>query len=202
MSKPDFLSLLNPEITWPEKGDKLFVAPGREPDEGILTPHTWTRLVLMADGYREAADKLVDAVAAESFLQSTVVYPIIFLYRHFLELELKYVLETYGHHFDGEADWNSHKLTDLWKKVRPIIEKTAGNGTDAHGSNDAVEACIKEMSAADPMSFSFRYPVEKDGKPMVLTFETVDLINLRKTMKKISNYFSGLDGLLDSWMKG
>ncbi|WP_298327077.1 hypothetical protein [Asticcacaulis sp.] len=201
MPKPDFQSLLNSEFTWPETGDKLFVSPGQTLDEGTLTPHAWTRLVLMADGYREAADKLVDAVATESFLQSTVVYPIIFLYRHFLELELKYVLATYGRHFDQEADWNSHKLTDLWKKVRPIIE-TARNGTDDGGATDAVEACVKEMSAADPMSFSFRYSVEKGGKPMVLAFETVNLVNLRNTMKKISNYFTGLDGLLDSMTKG
>ncbi|WOJ91753.1 hypothetical protein RZS28_18670 (plasmid) [Methylocapsa polymorpha] len=196
MSKPNFLSLLNPQFTWPEPGDWLFVAPGGRADEGTLTSHAWTRLVLMADGYREAADRLVDAVAADAVLQSTVVYPVIFLYRHFMELKLKYVLVTYGQHFDEDADWKSHSLTDLWAKVRPIIE-TAGNGTDDGGANDAVEACIREMSAADPMSFSFRYPVEKGGKPIVLAFETVDLGNLRRTMRKIANYFDGLDGLLD-----
>lgn len=196
MSKPDFLSLLNPEFTWPEPGDRLFVAPGRRPDEGRLASHAWTRLVLMADGYREAAERLVDAAAADTGLQGTVVYPVIFLYRHFLELELKYVLATYGRHFDEEADWKSHSLMDLWEKVRPIIEM-AGSGTDDRGANDAVEACIREMSVADPMSFSFRYPVAKGGRPMVLAFETVDLGNLRKTMRKIANYFGGLDGLLD-----
>lgn len=196
MSRADFLSLLNPEFDWPEVSDRLFVAPGRRADEGALTPHAWTRLVLMAAGYKEAADRLVDAVAADALLQGTVVYPIIFLYRHFMELELKYVLMTYGRHFDKEADWKSHSLTDLWAKVRPIIE-TAGAGTDDGGANDAVEACIREMSAADPMSFAFRYPVEKNGRSMVLTFETVDLGNLCRTMTKIANYFRGLDGLLD-----
>lgn len=196
MSKPDFRSLLNPEFIWPEPGDRLFVAPGRRHDEGTLAPHAWTRLVLMADGYREAADRLVDAAAARTALQGTVVYPIIFLYRHFLELELKYVLMTYGRHFDEQADWKSHSLTHLWEKVRPIIE-TAGGGTDDRGANDAVEACIREMSVADPMSFSFRYPVEKGGEPKVLAFETVDLGNLCRTMRKIANYFDGLDGLLD-----
>jgi hypothetical protein len=193
---PDLLSLLNVEaFAWPETGDKLFVEPGRVPDEGILTPHGWTRLVLMADGYREAADKLVTAVAADTVLQSTVVYPIIFLYRHFLELELKYVLATYGSHFDKEADWKSHCLRELWQKVRRVIEEVGGGADD--GANDAVEACILEMAEADPMSSSFRYPFEKDGKPMVLAFEAVDLENLRQTMTKISNFFSGLDGLLD-----
>ncbi|MCQ4190728.1 hypothetical protein [Methylocystis suflitae] len=196
MSQPDFRSLLNSEFTWPEPADRLFVAPGGYADGGTLASHAWTRLVLMADGYREAADRLVDAVAADTVLQGTVVYPVIFLYRHFMELELKYVLVTYGRHFDEEADWKSHSLTDLWAKVRPIIE-TAADGTDDGGTNDAVEACIREMSAADPMSFSFRYPVEKGGKPMVLAFDTVDLGNLRRTMRKIANYFTGLDGLLD-----
>ena len=196
MSKPNFLGLLSSEFTWPGAGDRLFVAPCRGSNEGALAPHAWTRLILMAEGYREAADRLVDEAAANSVLQSTVVYPVIFLYRHFMELELKYVLATYGRHFDQEEDWKSHNLTDLWTKIRPIIEM-AGEGTDDDGANDAVESCIKEMSEADPMSFSFRYPVEKGGKAMVLTFRTVDLGNLRKTMRKVANYFSGLDGLLD-----
>ncbi len=196
MSQPDFLSLLNPEFAWPESSDRLFAAPGRPADEGTLAPHAWTRLVLMAAGYREAADRLVDAVAADAVFQDTLVYPVIFLYRHFMELELKYVLMTYGRHFDKEADWKSHSLVDLWAKVRPIIE-TAGGGINDGGANDAVEACVREMSTADPMSFSFRYPVEKGGRPMVLAFETVDLGNLCRTMTKIANYFDGLDGLLD-----
>lgn len=196
MSKPDFFSLTNVEFTWPEPGDRLFLEPGKGVDDGVLATHAWTRLVLMADGYREAADRLLDAVATDATLQGTLVYPVIFLYRHFLELELKYVLATYGRHFEGGADWKSHNLMDLWVKVRGIIQ-AAGEGVD-QSATDVVEACIKEMSAADPMSFSFRYPVGKGGRPMVLAFETVDLGNLRLTMKKISSYFGGLDGLLDN----
>lgn len=88
------------------------------------------------------------------------------------------MLATYGRHFDEEADWYSHKLTDLWKKLRPIIE-TAGNGNRDGGANDTVEACVKEVSVADPVSFSFCYPIEKGGNKMVLACETVNVVNLR-----------------------
>ena len=195
MSTGSFESLLDAEFRWPTLGDKLFAKPKGPLDGGRLAPHPWERLVHMARGYREAADLLVKHAEADYRLRGSLVYPIIFLYRHFIELELKYVLVTYGPHAGQTADWESHDLEVLWPKVRVVIDRF-GVEEDKEGT-DAVEACIIEMAKIDRDSFSFRYPVRKRGQPLPLEFESLDLENLRETMEKIRNFFLGVDGQLD-----
>lgn len=52
---------------------------------------------LYADGYREAADHLVERIVeGQSLTLDTIVYPIVFLYRQYLELRLKQLIPLSG----------------------------------------------------------------------------------------------------------
>jgi hypothetical protein len=195
MPTDSYESLLNREFHWPTLGDKLFSKPKEPVEGGRLAPHPFERLVHMISGYREAADILVEGAREQYSLRGSLVYPIIFLYRHFLELELKYVLTTYGLYLGQPADWENHDLEKLWIKVRGVIDHFALN-EDKEGT-DAIEACIVEMAKIDRGSFTFRYPVSKKGEPLSLALESLDLVNLRMTMEKIHNFFLGVDGQLD-----
>ena len=195
MSKGGFESLLDMEFRWPTLGDKLFAKPEGPLGGGRLAPQPWERLVHMTDGYRRAADFLIKQAEEDYYLSGSLVYPIIFLYRHYLELELKYVLVTYGPYAGQTADWENHDLEVLWPKVRAVIDRF-GTEEDKEGT-DAVEVCIIEMAKIDRYSFTFRYPVTKRGQPLSLEFESLDLANLRETMEKIRNFFLGVDGQLD-----
>ena len=67
----------------------------------ILTPPDWRMNAcvnwgggtLYSDGYKTAADTLVNQVAADRYTSDTLVYPIVFCYRQYLELLLKALLE-------------------------------------------------------------------------------------------------------------
>jgi hypothetical protein len=190
-----FESLLDREFHWPKPGDKLFVRPTESSQAVALARLPWERLVLMADGYRKAADLLVARASEKHYLRATLIYPILFLYRHFIELELKYVLTTYGRAAGQKSDWENHDLDILWPKVRAVIDCFSLETEKETAS--IVEACIAEMAKIDPGSFTFRYPVTKKGQPMSLDFDSVDLANLQLTMEKISNFFDGVDGALD-----
>ena len=49
----------------------------------------------MAEGYKRAADLLIERAKESTQLRNMLVYPIVFCYRHYLELTLKAMLATY-----------------------------------------------------------------------------------------------------------
>jgi hypothetical protein len=79
------------EMPWPRKGDILF-------DAGSDWWHNacvgWSRDQWMgyAEGYKLAADLLVQHVVDTRSKQDFLVYPIVFLYRQALEVALKHLL--------------------------------------------------------------------------------------------------------------
>jgi hypothetical protein len=153
------------------------------------------RTVLMMGGYKEAADLLVEAAIAERFHRDQLVYPIVFCYRHYLELELKYIINNYGRLVGVPPNTEDHDLEELWPAARRVI--TLDRPETADPAIDAVEAAIAEFSKIDPSSFTFRYPTDKKGQPIAIGVEHLDLEQLRDTMKGIGNFFMGADGLLD-----
>ena len=92
--------------SFPKRGDRVFVpsASGAYIDPfGLIDParpgerSSFGRWELYADGFREAADRLVgslDAGEMNSPPGAALIYPILFCYRHFLELQLKALVLT------------------------------------------------------------------------------------------------------------
>jgi len=76
---------------------------------------------MMMAGYKKAADLMVERAARSQPDRDALVYPIIFSYRQFIELSLKYLTTTYGHTVGIDAIWNSHDLGMLWKTFMKIL---------------------------------------------------------------------------------
>src|SRR5665811_2493141 len=72
----------------PSSGDQLFVSQEDWWNNACLNwcHDGWT---LYATGYREAADLLVRHIEQRGVDQDMLVYPVLFLYRQYLELEIK-----------------------------------------------------------------------------------------------------------------
>lgn len=167
-------------------------------DNALVTRHAWSRLVVMMNGYREAANMLVERATEHRSDGDSLLYPIIFCYRHSLELELKYVLVTYGRHAGEGPDWQNHDLDRLWPSVRRVIEYFDPDPDPSEtAALSAVEECIAEFAKIDAGSFTFRYPVNRNGQPIEVSFDRLNLAQLRDTMEGIHNFFMGLDGYLD-----
>lgn len=84
-----FEDILNSEFRWPAPGDKPFVVADDPFDNANIANDGFTRLVLMKEGYKSAADLMVQAAASDRQTRDILVFPIIFNYRQFLELTLK-----------------------------------------------------------------------------------------------------------------
>jgi len=178
---------LNSEITlpkWPELGDKLFVQ-GQGKHVAFLGLRT--SFSVYAIGYKDAADTLVERILEKDFGADLQFYPIAFLYRHYMELQLKQLLICGGHLVHNESRLkHDHDLTRLWPEVRKILEDV---WPDSHIDElDAVGKCINELCSLDAESMSFRYPFTKTGQPTLPTLNRVDLINLKNVMARIGSF--------------
>lgn len=200
MSTSSFTDLLEEDFRWPAIGDKLFSA--EQPAYGaILGHHPEERLHHLTGGYKLAADLLVEQAEAQAWRRRKLVYPIVFCYRHYLELTLKSFLQQYGQLGELTSSWNHHRLEDLWRDYRTLL-RAVGEETSEEQGTRAVEQCVAEFAKIDPASDAFRYPTRRRGQPFGTELEMLDLISLRNTMQGIENYFLAADGFLHSLTEG
>jgi len=106
----NFKDILDSSFRWPQKNDLPFSEAKNPGNNAKIADRDFTRLVLMIGGYKKAADLMVERTVNDWRERDFLVYPIIFNYRHFLELSLKYQLATYGPRVGVEPNWESHDL--------------------------------------------------------------------------------------------
>lgn len=189
-----FEEILTTEFRWPRSGDTPFTKSDNWQKNACLASDINTRLVLMTDGYKKAGDLMVSHAVAERGDRDFLVFPIIFNYRQFLELSLKSLLSNYGRHVDVNENWKSHDLALLWSEFEKMLEIF---GTpDPDDADPIVKEIVAEFSKIDPGSYSYRYPVDKNGNAIPLNHELLDLENLADVINATAGYFSGCDGYL------
>jgi hypothetical protein len=187
--------LLDIKYRWPKKGDRLL----RRSDDwsrGVeFTNHPTSRHVHQWDGYMSAGAGLIYLCTQDGFEHERqfVIYPILFNYRHGVELAMKWIIVCYGGRGVGGIE-EDHDLWKLWKQCRAIIEEYQ---PDDHDDADAVEQIIKDFHDLDKAGVSFRYGWGKDGKHIKLPNHMIDLENIRDVMEGVAGFFTGLDGWLD-----
>ena len=182
MPKLSFDELLETDFVWPKIGDTLFSSNGSA-HEAYIARSTDERRYHLQKGYKLAADLLVAQSEDEPWRRQKLIYPIVFCYRHFLELTVKAILEEYGKPSD-----NGHKLEMLWIDFRKLLCRLNLEHT---GEEDisAVEECIAEFAKIDPLSQTFRYPTNRKGQPLEVDCGGIDLLHLCGTMQAIAIFF-------------
>jgi hypothetical protein len=152
----------------------------------LNAPGDWNAL---AWGYKKAADILAEHVLATFRGGDLIIYPIVLLYRHHLELSLKDIIRRGNELLDVPVKQRDiHSLGELWTDCRTILER-AGMPVDIPEFPEAVpfETCIKEFERFDPRGESFRYPETKSGTPILPSnLDSIDLPNLRTVVERMS----------------
>ncbi len=145
---------------------------------------------LYASGYKDAADALVTKVEERSTNQDTFVYPVLFLYRQYLELQLKMMVRTLRHLQGIGRDFpKGHKIDVLWTEAEKLLRKAFPEQSTV----ELVETgrLIHEFAHVDPLSTAFRYPVDNDGNPSLPGIKYINLRNVREVMDKIAMLLDG-----------
>jgi hypothetical protein len=182
---------------FPKKGDRLFVP---SPSGARLDPLGFTgpgekrspigRWQLYSGGFLHAADRLVDGTIGAPH-EDELVYPILGLYRHHLELELKYVIR-YQSQDPALRKWlrEKHRLTTLWDKLAQTYPRFG-----AWASDECTRACselLAEFDRHDPNSQGVRYPEDHSGAHTLTRLAVIDLANLKRSVHKISHYLGAI----------
>jgi hypothetical protein len=144
--------------------------------------------------YERASHLLIESMETGEM----AIYPAVFLYRHFLELQLKAILAlgvVVEHVEDEKVNakehateiLNTHNLTFLTGGCRTVCERVGLLRNSAFATAFTVfEGCIQELSAIDPESFAFRYPTDKRLQPTIRGPLSIDLPHLTRTMHRIA----------------
>jgi hypothetical protein len=192
------------EYALPSKGDRLFMQAGTDEECLQVDPLGVTgvdgkrvseagRWDLYEDGFKRAADALVEKAISEPATDN-LLYPILALYRHFLELRLKSLLVKASTLCDEQILLNSlkhHKILDYWTKLKPLLTK-AGQTLNA-SQVSAAEKCIREFADWDDDGQSTRYPWDVSGNPSLEGLTYVNVRNLKTTMEKLEHFLFLLD---------
>ena len=147
-------------------------------------------------GYKEAADSLVDSIANRKGSADSLIFPIVFLYRHYVEIRIKSLLHDGSRLLDREHKQKSeHQLSKLWPKVRSILDELWPN--DEVGDFKAMDSFIAQFEEVDPRSTTFRYPKDFEGNnSLKLDVPRVNLRNLAEVVGTISIILEGSAGAI------
>ena len=146
------------------------------------------------EGYRRAADILINHIDESGRDQDFLVYPVLFLYRHHLELLIKQIIglalalaEDPDKHQYKKDD---HNLNNLW----PLAQKLILEVDDSYRPSDfkIVKEVVKALHQADERATDFRYARRNDG---IRSLEGIHYVNTRRFGKKMGEASDLLDGV-------
>jgi hypothetical protein len=183
-------------MSWPKPGGIPFQSKG---DDNLKAMIDWIGLYdeeSFARGFKAAADLVVNAVPGATgedfpFFPDQYFFPVAYLYRHCLELQLKALLRTgFGLVSVNDDLLGSHNLHQLWNKARELLEvRWSGAPKDPL---DAAEQVILNFHRLDGSGQEFRYPRAKEGKKSLSKAPpVVSLDNLKDVVNGVYDFLSG-----------
>lgn len=140
-------------------------------------------------GYAKACELISNQykiVSSKSYKElDTLFYPLMFLYRHTVELWIKFLFVEYS--FEDKdvlkTFWekNGHKLIKSWDSTKQYLEKPL---LDHSSSVDLkyIRDCINEIDEFDKLSMRNRFPIDKNNKLLYDEEKRYDILKI------ISNY--------------
>jgi len=163
-----------------------------------MSPRNWWEYTC---GYKEAGDLLLGK-ALHGGRQHVLIYPIIFLYRHYIELQIKEIILN-GSSYLGKSTKvpTIHNLEKLWEMCRGVLSEMDRDileqlGEKERSKYEAYEAALGEdirvFSQWDPNSEYFRYPIDKRGDNIVVNLKDIHLDKLQEQINKIEYELEGI----------
>jgi hypothetical protein len=176
-------------IRYPDKERKFFIESGS--NEELAWPQKlFQEFGSYASGYQIGALKLLDHALTESRDRDFLIYPAVFLIRHYIELRLKELIQGLNYCLKQTKDFpTGHNLQHLWNDFKIKYKHIGENINDPHFA--AMDDLIVELQNIDPISMSFRYPVDKDGNK-IQKLNTVNIKELRETFIRVSYLFDAI----------
>lgn len=161
--------------------------PDRNAVLNMMNENSWC---LYTAGFKPGVEILLESVKP-TYEVNTVIFPILLLYRHYVEISLKEAI-GYGRYLDEQSKplTGGHNLQNLWEEARKSIEKHIAETIKAE-ELDRIEVLIHEIHSIDPSSEGSHYPFVKKKKekvqhvPFPLNTPPINLDELSIKTKKV-----------------
>lgn len=153
----------------------------------------------MVMGYSETAEYLGELVIENSQLKEIYFFPMCYLYRNALELELKQIwFEECNFGFQERCkklSKSKHSFEKLWNMIKQdLIYHSQGE------ENQSVISCAKryilQINDLDSSSSVFRYPINKYGNYHFVKNKYVDVRNVNEFCKEISDFLQNVTSMM------
>ncbi|MBI3304110.1 MAG: hypothetical protein HYZ72_18765 [Deltaproteobacteria bacterium] len=171
---------------------------------------SWTReprndFGIFSKGYTRAAERLATLLLEAPRFSDYEAYPVVFLYRHALELSLKHVIyrsvELAAYRYIDDIGDRLHNVHDLFR-----LAKTASASLTLLFPEDEflrkvasiIDNTCAELSELDPDSYAYRYPIDKKGRPSTKKNQRVNLAafatHMSSLLEDLDTVHFGLSG--------
>lgn len=177
MPEPAERAPLFVELSGEHQRDDAFSGPHGFVVGGMFLPTT----LEMAEQYLHAGNVLADAILRQEQEDFRLANPVLFLYRHALELVLKALLRSTSTH---------HRLDALGADLTAYVRETYQQEVPGW-----ITARLREMAALDPNSMAFRYGEEKyAGSKQYSPVPGETYVGVRQLQASINELFAALAG--------
>jgi len=172
-------------------------------EEGVNAVFNWgiENYGIYALAYYEAAQRLLQPILDSSNFADYDAYPILFLFRHHVELTLKEVVVLTERIAEMErielpqfniATHNLVTLLEVAERNLELLKRPLG--LDEKPFDKRTKDLILDLGSFDQKSEAFRYPVDKEGN---LFFPDHFLVGLPEVAKNMEHIYHNLIGLTE-----
>jgi hypothetical protein len=152
---------------------------------------------IFAKSYRQAAERLTKSLLRRNRFSDYEAYPVVFLYRHALELELKHAIYKAAEYADcldtagveGKLQ-NHHDLPELAKIVQTSLTLLFPGDEFSGKLLKRLDATCRDLAKIDQTSFVYRYPINRVGAPSA---DPDQIISLRAFARHMSALLEDID---------
>lgn len=168
---------------FPGSEDKLFEISKHSQGAEGSAKEDWYHLI---NGYKDAADSLVIHILETRGDLRKLGNPILFLYRHHLELALKDLIQDCLGLLGREERFpKTHRIGVLWHTCRSLLDEISPGFCCSEEVSNASRLML-DFQKIDPTSEAFRYPEDKQGNLPLSDKAVFYLEKVREVVGKIS----------------
>jgi hypothetical protein len=164
------------------------------PDQIAHFPALAEREAGLILGFERAADALY-RITRERLERGEVeagllAPPVIFLFRHALELKLKFYIAGLERFLTREPTGTlGHNLPTIWTKYRSLVVEVVPEMA-ADSRLAIAERFFNELQEDDPESTAFRYATTRSGEPQLKSYQGINIGRFAESAKAIFHFLS------------
>ncbi len=190
-------------LPWPSKGKNPFATLIFTPDSPTWINLEWMKFRIddssLAFAYKESADRIIQQLARQRRHRhhDALFLPIVYLYRHCFELQLKQIIRLgvipQTEKIDGPL--TSHNLCKLWKYVERVVDEVYPGSSSV---KDFVNAgkIIKTLHDVDRSGETLRYSQNLKGQKHAYP-KYVELKQVRNKCDELYNFLKAVEAALE-----